>query len=138
MQESPVDQLLEAIDRLDVEAVIALAAPDVRLLTVDGRRAEGKAGVREMLTDFLTAMRSATHRITAQWHQDDVWIAEVDATYELNDFTRLRALPRVFVLRESAEGFTDMRFYGANERPLADLPSRDHEMRLGGHWVPPL
>jgi SnoaL-like domain len=135
---SPVDQLLQAIDKLDVDAVIALAAPDVRILTVDGRRAEGRAGVRQVLTDFLAALRSSTHRITAQWHQDDVWIAEVDATYELEDLTRLGVLPRAFVLRVSPDGILDIRAYGANERPLGDLPSRDHGMRLGGHWVPPL
>jgi len=138
MQESPVDELLEAIDKLDVDAVLARAAPDVRLLTVDGRRAEGREGMRELLTDFVEELRSSTHRVTAQWHPDDVWIAEVDATYELKDFTRIGVLPRVFVLRDGPGGLHDMRVYGAHERPLAELRSGEHEMRLGGHWIPPL
>jgi len=78
--DSPIDQLLRAIDRLDVEAVMAMMAPECRLLTVDGRRAEGAAAARELLTDFLATVRSMTHRITDQWHQDNVWIAEVEAT----------------------------------------------------------
>jgi hypothetical protein len=136
--DQPIEQLLRAVDELDVEGVIALAAPDVRLLTVDGRRSVGTTGMRELLTDFLASLRSSTHRITAQWHEDDVWIAEVDATYELKDLTRLGVLPRAFIVRGGPEGLSDVRVYGAHERPLAELSSREHEMRLGGHWIPPL
>jgi hypothetical protein len=135
---SPIDRLLQAIDTLDLDALIALAAPDVRILTVDGRRAEGREGVREVLTDFLAALRSSTHRITAQWHQDDAWIAEVDATYELADLTRLGVLPRAFVLRVGPEGIHDIRAYGAHERPLGEQSTGEQEIRLGGHWLPPL
>jgi hypothetical protein len=138
VQDQPIEQLLRAVDELDVEGVLMLAAPDVRLLTADGRRAAGTAGMRELLTDFLTALRSSTHRITAQWHEDDVWIAEVDATYELTDLTRLGVLPRAFIVRAGPDGLSDVRVYGAHERPLGELRSREHEMRLGGHWIPPL
>ncbi len=138
MPGEPIEQLLRAIDALDVEGVIALAAPEVRLLTVDGRRSAGKTGMRELLTDFLAALRSSTHRITAQWHEHDVWIAEVDANYELRDLTRLGVLERAFIVRAGPEGLTDVRVYGAHERPLGELESREHELRLGGHWIPPL
>ncbi len=138
MPEEPIEQLLLAIDALDVEGVLALAAPDVRLLTVDGRRSAGTAGMRELLTDFLASLRSSSHRITAQWHDDDIWIAEVDATYELRDLTRLGVLPRAFIVRAGPDGLSDVRVYGAHERPLGELSSREHEMRLGGHWIPPL
>ncbi len=120
MSESPIDQLLSAIDKLDMDAVMALLAPDVRLLSADGRRAEGAAAARELLTDFLAMLRSCTHRITAEWHPDDVWIAEVEATYELKDRTRIGALARAFVLRAQPDGFADLRVYGAHERPLSD------------------
>jgi SnoaL-like domain len=136
--ESPIDQLLGAIDELDVEAAMALSAPDCRLLTADGRRAEGTEAVRELLTDFLAAMRSTTHRITAQWHQQNVWIAEVEATYELEDLLKIGALPRAFVLREGPDGFVDLHVYGAHERPLTEHRSDEEEMRLGGRWIPPL
>jgi hypothetical protein len=136
--DEPIEQLLRAVDELDVEGVLALAASDVRLLTVDGRRSAGTTGMRELLTSFLASLRSSTHQITAQWHEDDVWIAEVDATYELRDLTRLGVLPRAFVVRAGPEGLSDVRVYGAHERPLDELSSREHEMRLGGHWIPPL
>lgn len=138
MPESPIEQLLRAVDALDLEAVIALAAPDVRLLTVDGRRAAGTAGISAVLSNFFASLRSSTHRITAQWHPDDVSIAEVDATYELKDMTRLGVLPRAFIVRAGRDGLSDVRVYGAHERPLAELSSPRHEIRLGGHWIPPL
>ncbi len=65
---------------------MALMAPDVRMLVADGRRAEGTEAVRHLLGEFLGQLRSTTHQITAQWHEDDVWIAEVDASYELSDW----------------------------------------------------
>lgn len=138
MDESPIDQLLGAIDKLDVEAVMALSAPDIRILSADGRRAEGTEAVRELLTDFLATLRSTTHRITAHWHQDNVWIAEVEATYELKDWVRTGALPRAFVLRDGPDGFVDLRVYGAHERPLADHRTGEEGMRIGGRWIPPL
>ena len=138
MPESPIEQLLRAVDELDVDAVLALAAPDVRLLTVDGRRVAGTAGMRAVLGDFLASLRSATHRVTAEWRPDDVWIAEVDATYELPDLTRIGVLPRAFIVRAGPDGLSDVRVYGAHERPLGELSAGVHEMRLGGHWIPPL
>jgi hypothetical protein len=87
---------------------------------------------------LFAALRATSHRITAQWHQNDVWIAEVDASYELQDWLRLDNLPRVFVLREGSEGIADLRAYGAHEHPLAEHRSGEEGMWIGGRWVPPL
>ncbi len=137
MTESPIDQLLGALDALDVEAAVALMAPDCQMLSVDGRRTEGTAAVRELLSDFLAEILHTTHRISAQWHQDDVWIAEVEATYELKDRVRIKR-PRAFVLRDGPDGFVELHVYGAHERPLADHRTGEEGMRLGGQWIPPL
>ena len=138
MSESPIDRLLRAIDELDVDAALAPAAPDVRMLAADGRRAAGAAAVRELLADFLGGLRATTHKITAEWHEDNVWIAEVEATYELKDRTRIAALPRAFILRDSSDGLADLRVYGAHEQPLGDHRSGGGGMRIGGNWIPPL
>jgi hypothetical protein len=135
---SPLERLLGAIDALDVEGAMALVAPDCHLLTVDGRRAEGAAGVRDLLAEFLSQLRSTVHRITAEWHPEDVWIAEVEADYELKDWLRLTALPRVFVLRDGEAGLTDVRVYGAHEQELRDHRSGESATVVGGHWIPPL
>jgi uncharacterized protein (TIGR02246 family) len=138
VSESPIEQLLGALDKRDVEGALALMAPDCRMLTVDGRRAQGQAGVRALITDFVSTVRSTTHTITAQWHQGDVWIAEVEADYELTDWTKISALPRACVLREGPEGIAELHFYGAHERQLADHRTGEEGMRIGGRWIPPL
>ena len=138
MSQSPIEELLEAVDKRDVEKAIALMAPDCRLLVVDGRRAEGEAGVREPLSEFVATVRSTTHRVTAQWHQDDVWIAELEASYELKDWMKISALPRACVLREGPSGVAELHFYGAHERQLSDHRSGEEGMRIGGRWIPPL
>jgi SnoaL-like domain len=137
VSESPLDRLLRAIDQLDADAAVALMAPDVRLLAVDGRQLQGTAAAAELLSGFFAALRSATHRITAQWQQDGVWIAEMEASYELQDRTRIGKLPRAFIVRDGPAGLSELHIYGAHERPLAEHRG-EHEMRLGGHWIPPL
>jgi hypothetical protein len=117
---------------------MALATSDIRFLVVDGRRAEGAEAVRAILTSFLGELRSTTHRVTSEWHVDDVWIAEVEADYELRDYLQLRALPRVFVVRTSAEGITDVRAYGAHERQLTEHRTAEEGMWIGDRWIPPL
>jgi ketosteroid isomerase-like protein len=138
MSDSPIDQFLDAVDRFDVDAVMALLAPDGRLLTADGRRAQGADAVRELLSSFLAQLRWATHRVTAEWHEDDVWIAEVEAVYEVRDGMQTAPLPRAFVLRKGPDGLSDVHVYGAHELPLADYGPAHDGMRLGGRWIPAL
>lgn len=117
---------------------MALLAPHVRVLVFDGRRAEGTEAVRQLFGDFLGQLRSTAHRITAQWHEQDVWIAEVEASYELRDWLALNALPRVIIVRAGPDGVSDLRIYGAHERPLSDHRTGEEGMWVGGRWVPPL
>ncbi len=138
MEQSPLEQLLAAIDALDVEAVMALVGPDPQFLVADGRRAAGVGEVRRLVTEFLAALRSTTHRITAQWHVDEVWIAEIDADYELQDYLELKRLPRVLILRTVEGASADLRVYGAHEHPLTDHRTGEEGMWIGTRWVPPL
>ena len=138
MTESPIEQVLEALDRLELEDTMALMAPDVRVLAADGRRAEGTEAVGQLFAEFLGQLRSTTHRITAQWNEEDVWIAEVDASYELRDWLALNALPRAFIVRAGPDGISELRVYGAHEHRLSEHRTGEEGMRIGGRWVPPL
>lgn len=138
MSDSPIEQLLGRMDQLDVDGVLVLLAPEACLLTADGRRADGTDAVRALLASFLGTLRSTTHRITSEWHVDDVWIAEVKASYELRDWLRLTELPRVFVTRMKGERIGDVRVYGAHEQPLTEHPTGEEGMWIGSRWIPPL
>jgi SnoaL-like domain len=138
VSQSPIEQLLDALDRLELEATMALIAPDARMLVADGRRAEGTEAVRQLLGEFLAQLRSTTHRITAEWHEDDVWIAEVDASYELRDWLQISGLPRAFIVRAEPDGISELRVYGAHEHRLSEHRTGEEGMRIGGRWVPPL
>jgi hypothetical protein len=138
VNDSPIQRLLATVDSLDVEAAIGLVAPNCRMLAVDGTRANGSQAMRELLSDFFATLRSMSHHITAQWHVDDVWIAEVEGNYEMLDWLQLNGLPRAFVLRDGPDGFIDLRVYGAHERPLTDHRTGEEGMRIGERWIPPL
>jgi SnoaL-like domain len=135
---SPIERLLAAVDARDVEAVMALFAPEPKVLTADGRRAQGVEGVRAVLAGLVAMLRSTTHRITSQWHVDNVWIAEVDASYELQDWLQMNDLPRAFVVRVDEGGIADLRVYGAHEQPLSDHRTGEEGMWIGDRWIPPL
>jgi hypothetical protein len=138
VEESPVQQLLSAIDRLDLEAAVALMTSDCRLLSVDGRRAHGVTQVRDLLADFFSGLRSTSHKVVAEWHQAETWMAELEAEYELRNWLRIDGVPRALFLRRTGEGITDARFYGAHERPIMEDGGDPEMMRLGGRWIPPL
>jgi hypothetical protein len=138
VDESPIAELLTAVDQLDAGAVAALFAPDVRLLTADGRRAEGVDAARALLTDFLGQLRSISSRITDEWRDRDVWIAEVETTYELRDYFQKGPVPRAIIVRNGPDGIADVRVYGAQEQPLAERPAAVEGMWLRERWIPPL
>jgi SnoaL-like protein len=138
MDDSPIARLLGAINELDPEAASALFARDGRLLTADGRSAEGIDAVRTLLAGFLGDLRSASYRITGQWQDGDVWIAEIEGEYELRDQSQTGALARALLLHHGPEGIAHARVYGAHERQLADDATGEEGMWVGGRWVPPL
>jgi SnoaL-like domain len=138
MAKSPIERLVAAFDALDVEGVMALVAPDAEMRTADGRRAEGRQAVRDLVGSFIADLRSTSHRITAEWHQDDVWIAEIDASYELRDWLRLSSLPRAFILEQGPDGIRKLRVYGEHERPLTEHRTGEEGMVIGDRWIPPL
>jgi len=136
MSESPIGRLLRAVDTLDADAVIRISSPECRLLTADGQRAGGAQAMRAVLERYFVRLHSASHRVTAEWHVDDVWIAEIDAVYELAEGVRLGPLPRAFIVRVDGEQLIDVRVYGAHERPLDD--PGNPQMSAGGRWPPAL
>ncbi len=129
---------MQAVDKLDLESVMALLGPRIHLLTADGRRAEGTEAARELLMACVGTLRSAAHEITAQWHLDNVWIAEAEASYEFQDWLQLNALPRAFVVCEGQDGISDLRIYGAHEQPLTDHRTGEEGLLVGGREIPPL
>lgn len=136
---TPLEQLLDALDALDLDRAMALLAPDCALLMSDGGRAQGTEDVRAQIGDLLEHLRSATHRITNRWQVGDVWIAELEADYELRDQSRLSRLPRAIVARTGAGGgIVELRVYGAHEHALYERGGGDGSMVIGGRYMPPL
>ncbi len=138
MSGSPIEALLDAFDKLDADAVMALAAPEIRVRTADGRSAAGAEAVRELIVSLVSELRTTSHRIVAEWHVDDVWVAEVESSYELRDWLQLNGLPRAYVVHEGPDGIREVHAYGAHERPLTEHRTGDEGIWLGGRWIPPL
>jgi hypothetical protein len=134
---SPIEQLLAAIDGRDLDRAAALFAPDICMLLADGRRAVGPAEARGELSSFIRHVRATSHRITAEWHEDDTWIAETESCYELPDSVRLQ-LPGAVVVKANPEGICEIHAYGVYEQALTEHQGAQDGLRVGGRWFPPL
>jgi hypothetical protein len=137
-EDSPITQFLAAADRLDLDGTTSLLSPNARLLTPDGRQVEGSDSIRGLLSALFSELRSMTHEVQAQWHVEDVWIAEASASYELRDWHRFDGLPRAVICHLGDGGVVDLRVYGASEQPLSVHPSSDEPTRVGGRLIFPL
>lgn len=136
IERSPLEDLLDAVDRLDLDGMVALLQPDCRMRLADGREGTGRQEVTELLRAFFGTLRATSHKIVTEWHQGDDWIAEVEATYESLDRLLLKDLPRAVFLHTDHDGISSARFYGAHEPPLT--ARHDEPLRVGGRWILPL
>jgi hypothetical protein len=102
-------------------------------------------GPKQCTTDWAnTSPISARPRIPSArgWHEDRVWVGEVEASYVLADHSILGPVSKVFIVRMAPEGIEELRVYAAVEPSFHEARIR-HErerngMMVGGRWVPPL
>lgn len=143
MLDSPLDSFLRAFDRLDADACAALFAEQGRLRYVDGHVDEGLVAVRKRLREYFADLHSATHTLRGHWHEERVWINEVEARYVLADQSSLGPVSKVLVVRMAPAGIEDLRVYAAVEPSFHEATNRhererDRGMKVDGRWLPPL
>jgi hypothetical protein len=66
-----------------------------------------------------------------------VWIAEMEAIYEMRDGARHGPYKRAVVVLADDQGITHLRFYGSHELPLTSHRPYQ-EVQAGTHWLPTL
>jgi hypothetical protein len=136
MPQSPIAAVLKALEALDGDAFMSLFGGAGRLLLTDGTVAEGSDEVRSVIRRFMDDLSAMTYQITSEWHpEDEVWIAEIQATYDLKDHGRRGPYPRVMVVRSGSDGIVDLRIYGRHELPLTESPIHYREVSTGGRWL---
>jgi SnoaL-like domain len=139
MSDSPLRTAVQAIDRLDLDALVACFAPAVQLTILFGQEAAGRDEARAVLGDFFAGLRATRHELTDEWHPEPgVWIAELSATYELTDFSERGPYRRAIILRAGADGIELLHIYGAHELPLSEDGHIYQEVRGPHGWLPTL
>jgi ketosteroid isomerase-like protein len=139
MSDSLIQLLLSAIDALDLETSMSLFDPEAELLTVYGRQGNGTEQVRAVLEELIGELRAVHHAISSEWNPEPgVFIAELSATYELNDFSKRGPYRRAIVLRTHDTKIARLRMYGAHELPLPEAEAGYREVRGPHGWLPTL
>jgi hypothetical protein len=67
-----------------------------------------------------------------------VWVAEIEADYELADRSRLLRLPRALILRRGKDGIVELHVYGAHEQAIDEREHAPGGIVVGGRYMPPL
>ena len=104
MDQSPIDRLLEALDRRDVDAATSLLAPDCELLLADGRHANGRQGVVRGARGVYghdPLDEPPDHRSVAGGRRVD---RRGECDLRTSGLAAAPDLPRAFVLRTGPEG----------------------------------
>jgi hypothetical protein len=139
MSDSPIGAVLDAIDALDLEGALRLFAPNGSFMAAFGEESVGFDHVRDQLSTFFGGLRGCEHTVESEWHPEPtVWIAEVTATYELQDFSQRGPYKRALVLRQGDAGIASLRIYGAHEEPLSESGEPYQEVRGPHGWLPTL
>ncbi len=139
MNDSPMRAVLSAMDALDVDALTALFAAEIRLGTAFGQDATGLVQVRGELDVFFAELRAARHDVISIWNPEPgVWISEMSATYELTDFSKRGPYRRAMILRTGESGIQELRIYGEHELPLPEAGRPYNEVRGPRGWLPTL
>lgn len=117
---------------------MSMFAPNPSVMTPFGAEATGYEQVREALSEFFGELRTTEHLIAAEWNPEPgVWVAELSATYELQDYSRRGPYRRAVVVRAGDDGVTQLRIYGSHELPL--LETGEYQEVRGPHgWLPTL
>jgi hypothetical protein len=115
MTDTPLELFLQAFDRLDADGCAALFADHGRLRYVDRQIDEGALAVHHRLREYFADLSSTTHTVRESWHEDRVWVGEVEASYVLADHSILGPVSKVVFLRMASGDIEELWVYAAVE-----------------------
>jgi hypothetical protein len=139
MSDSLIRDLLSAIDALELQTALSLFHSDAELMTLYGRQGRGTEQVSAVLEELIGELRRTQHEISSEWNPEPgLFIAELTAIYELNDFSRRGPYRRAMVLHATGSKIAAVRMYGAHEKALPEAESPYREVRGPHGWLPTL
>lgn len=94
------------LDAMDIDSLMALFAPDARVVFGNGEPMLGADEIRAGTTAFLNTIAGLHHSIVTQWNFADDTIAELKVTYDRNDGMQV-AIPCVTIFHTDATGKID-------------------------------
>lgn len=137
--DSLIQELLKALDALDLDAATSLFSSDAELVTTYGQHGRGADQVRSLLGELLGELRATKHTVTSEWNPEPgVSLAEMTATYELKDFSERGPYRRAAILRSANGRIEQLAIYGTHELPLPEAERSYTEVRGPHGWLPTL
>ncbi|MGH2842628.1 MAG: hypothetical protein ACRDKL_03455 [Solirubrobacteraceae bacterium] len=108
-------------------------------MTVYGGEGTGAEHARAMLGELIGELRTTSHVLISEWNPvPGAWIAELNATYELKDFSRRGPYHRAILLHAADGLIQQLHVYGTHELPLPESEGVYREVRGPHGWLPTL
>ena len=94
------------LDAMDIDSIMALFAPDARVVFGNGEPMLGVDAIRTGTVAFLDTIAGLHHSIVTEWNFGDDTIAELKVTYDRKDGQQV-AIPCVTIFHTRAAGKID-------------------------------
>ena len=98
------------VDRMDLDAYLALHTDDVRFRFANAPTTTGKQAIREGLTQFWGSISGLRHDIVRTWDTGDSGVSEAMCVYTRKDGSEV-GIPTTTILRRRGDLVEDIRIY---------------------------
>jgi ketosteroid isomerase-like protein len=98
------------VDRMDLDAYLALHTDDVRFRFANAPTTTGKQAIREGLTQFWGSISGLRHDIVRTWDTRDSGVSEAMCVYTRKDGSEV-GIPTTTILRRRGDLVEDIRIY---------------------------
>lgn len=110
MRDAFIVDLYQEFDRLRPEEFVRHFADDATFAYANGPVMRGPAEIREMITAFLSQIRTISHAVEDVVTDGTKYASQVTATFTRHDGTAL-SLPACSVIERQPRGIVDYRIY---------------------------
>lgn len=89
MNAERLQQLFDAIDRMDADGFVAFLTPSACFRFGNAPTVRGREAIHQAVAAFFASIQGIDHRVLGQWQCGDVLICHGEASYTRADDSRL-------------------------------------------------
>jgi ketosteroid isomerase-like protein len=105
-----IQRIYAADEALDVDAFVALLAPDVQFRLGSNPPVKGRETVRQVIANFFATIQKLKHHLIEVWEHGNTIVFQAEVTYTRKDGSQV-TLPYIDVLELDGSQIKDYKIY---------------------------